>query len=143
MDPISQKNKIQYEYVLNKLSNNKICTFSFKDVHVIKAQDLFECKLEPYFGQRHIDMIHVDNIANGIINSEGLFHSIILLNIIPRYEIVIIDGLHRYIAISQLSEELRNRVNIQVDVINIKKEDDKLLSVLNKCIHTNKFTITI
>ena len=49
----NNQDKTEYEFILSKLGK-KMCSIGFKDIFVVNAQDLFECKLEPYWGQRAV-----------------------------------------------------------------------------------------
>jgi hypothetical protein len=111
--------------IIKKILGEKKFSLGFKDTYILSAYDLLECNLEPYWGQRAIDEIHINTIANGIRNSGGLFHPIILANVIPREEYSILDGQHRYSALSRISETQRKKIFIQVDVINFESEDDQ------------------
>ena len=133
----NNQDKTEYEFIKSKLGK-KMCSIGFKDIFIVNAQDLFECKLEPYWGQRAKDEIHINTIAQGIKNSQGLFHPIILANIIPRDELSILDGQHRYVALSRLSETQRKKIDIQVDVINFETEDDHWILTQYEWINTTK-----
>jgi hypothetical protein len=127
----------EYEFIKSKLGK-KLCSVGFKDIYIVNAQDLFECNLKPYWGQRAKDEIHINTIAQGIKNSQGLFHPLILANIIPREEISILDGQHRYLALSKLSETQRRKIDIQVDILNYEDEDDEWILTQYQWINTTK-----
>jgi hypothetical protein len=126
-----------YDIAYKKLGK-KLCSIGFKDIFIVNAQDLIDCNLEPYWGQRAKDEVHINVIAQGIKNSNGLFHPIILANIKPRREISILDGQHRYIALSKISETQRKMIDVQVDVINFDHEDDKWILTQYEWINTAK-----
>ncbi len=121
-----------------KRLGKKICSIGFKDIFVVNAQDLIDCSLEPYWGQRAKDEVHINIIAQGIKQSNGLFHPIIVANIKPRREYTILDGQHRYIALSRISETQRRMIDVQVDVINFEHEDDQWILTQYEWINTTK-----
>lgn len=150
-----------YDIAYKKLGK-KLCSIGFKDIFIVNAQDLIDCNLEPYWGQRAKDEVHINVIAQGIKNSNGLFHPIILANIKPRREISILDGQHRYIArlvyectkyfgklaggYSKIDDFIqKNKNNSRLDKKNFKEELLKRIEridfkfALNKIIEYNEY----
>lgn len=126
-----------YNIVKNTLGK-PIIEFINKTTFVITAQNFSSLCLKPYWAQREKDKAHITTIAQGIRNSRGLFHPFILANIIPREEFVIIDGQHRYEALSYLSQHEREQIWVQVDVINFEKDDDEWILQNYEWINTSR-----
>jgi hypothetical protein len=133
----SQKEKTQYE-IIKEILGQKLFSIASKDTYLVNANDIVKCKIKPYWGQRATDEIHINTIAQGIVNSNHLFHPIILANIIPRENVSILDGQHRYEALQRISETQRSRMKVQVDVINFEIDDDKWILTQYEWINTSK-----
>jgi hypothetical protein len=127
----------EYEFVSRILGTKKF-SIGFKDTFVVKASELIKCNLKPYWAQRDQDQIHINVISNGIKQSNGLYHPIILANIKPREQYCILDGQHRYEALKRLSETQLSSIQIQVDVISFEQDDDKWILQQYEFINTTK-----
>lgn len=127
----------EYEFVSRTLGAKKF-SIGFKDTYVVKACELIKCNLKPYWAQRDQDQIHINVISNGIKQSNGLYHPIILANIKPREQYCILDGQHRYEALKRLSETQLATIQIQVDVISFEQDDDKWILQQYEFINTTK-----
>lgn len=121
-----------------KLLGTKKFSIGFKDTHVVKATDLLKCLLKPYWIQREQDQVHINVIANGIKQSNGLYHPIILANIKPRQQYCILDGQHRFEALKRLSDTQLANIQIQVDVITFEQDDDQWICQQYEFINTTK-----
>jgi len=133
----SQKIDTRYEFI-KKTLGNKLFTISNKDTFIINANDLVKLNIQPYWGQRAKDELHINTISNGIKISNMLFHPIILAHIVPKQDYYSLDGQHRLMALLRLSPTQRNMINIQVDVLNYEVEDDKWILQQYEYINTSK-----
>jgi hypothetical protein len=127
----------EYEFVSRTLGAKKFSIGS-KDTFVVKAYDLLKCNLKPYWAQRDQDQIHINVISNGIKQSNGLYHPIILANIKPREQYCILDGQHRYEALKRMSETQLINIQVQIDVISFEQDDDKWILQQYEFINTTK-----
>ena len=132
-----QPEQTEYEFITKTLGNKKF-SIGFKDTYLIKASSLIECDLKPFWAQRAQDEIHINTIANGIKQSNGLYHPIILANIIEKQEYCILDGQHRFEALKRLSNTQLDTFFIQVDVISFQKDDIRWILQQYEFINTAK-----
>lgn len=105
---------------------------------IVSAENLVNVQLQSYWAQREKDKSHIMTISQGIKNSRGLYHPIILANIVPRKEFVILDGQHRYDALFHISKKQREEIFIQVDVLTFEQDDDEWILQNYEWINTAK-----
>lgn len=128
----------KYEHIKELLGEVKITFSDGKKSYIVTADDLVDMQLSSYWAQREKDKNHITTISQGIKNSRGLYHPIILANIIPRKEFVILDGQHRYDALSYISKKQREEITLQVDVIDFEQDDDEWVLQNYEWINTSK-----
>jgi len=133
----SQKEQSEYDYITKTIGQKRF-TIGFKDTYLVKASLLTSCDLKPYWAQRSQDEIHINTIANGIRQSNGLFHPIILANIHEKQEYSILDGQHRFEALRRLSDTQLESIIVQVDVITFHKDDTRWILQQYEYINTSK-----
>lgn len=128
----------KYENVFELLGQAKFSFADGKRSYMVTADELVDMQLNSYWAQREKDKSHITTISQGIKNSRGLYHPIILANIIPRKEFVILDGQHRYDALGYISKKQREEITIQVDVIDFEQDDDEWVLQNYEWINTSK-----
>lgn len=124
-DNVEKINTSKYENISEMLGPPRWNFSDGKQSFIVTAETLVNMQLNSYWAQREKDKTHIMTISQGIKNSRGLYHPIILANIIPRKEFVILDGQHRYDALFYISKKQREEISIQVDVLSFEQDDDE------------------
>jgi len=129
----------RYDHIVNTLGYKlPEISIGIKETFVVNADDFIKLNIQPFWGQRAKDEIHINTIASGIRVSNILYHPIILAHIIPKREFYIMDGQHRYHALGTLSPTQRKMIKVQVDVLNFETEDTKWILQNYEYINTAK-----
>jgi hypothetical protein len=118
-------NTSKYDNICEMLGTSRWTFLDGKQSFIVTAETLVNMQLNSYWAQREKDKSHIMTISQGIKNSRGLYHPIILANIIPRKSFVILDGQHRYDALFYISKKQREEISIQVDVLSFEQDDDE------------------
>ena len=106
-----------------------------KQSYLVKASQLNQVEIFPYIYQRNIISSHIQNIQNGLQESQMMYHNLILCHI-EGDEYTIMDGQHRLYSFKHLPLDLTENLMIQVDVLSFPENSPEIMRHY-KYINTN------
>jgi len=113
----------------------KLYSHKNKDVFLLPASLLNQVTILPYKYQREINTSHIQNIQQGLMESQMMYHNLILCHI-DKEEITIMDGQHRLESLKSLPPGLADELMIQVDILTFDEHTNDIMRHY-KYINTN------
>lgn len=111
-------NTVESLFFLLAKCNAKVHECHPKISYIVPAKELIRFDLKAYKYQRKLSQQHVENIAKGINESKMFYHPIICAFIQDKdnEDVVIIDGQHRWNALQYISEDIRDKMVVPLDI---------------------------